>query len=180
MASSVAQDPRYPIGPFEPAPPPGAAQRLLLVEQLALAPGEFRAVVADLTQGQLDTPYRPGGWTVRQVVHHLADAQMNWYVRTKLALTEDQPIVRPYDEARWAETEEALRGPVEPSLQVLDGLYQRWTALFRSLTEEQWTRRMVHPERGTFQLDTTLPMHVWHGRHHTAHITSLRKCMTWQ
>ena len=174
------QDLRYPIGQFEPAPPLDAKQRLALVAQLALAPAELRVAVTDLSPEQLDTPYRPGGWTVRQVVHHLADAQMNWYVRTKLTLTEDQPLVKPYEEARWAETIEALSGPVEPSLLLLDGLYERWIALFRSLTAGQWSRQMVHPERGLFQLDATLPMLVWHGRHHTAHITALRQRMNWR
>jgi len=174
------QDLRYPIGQFEPGPPLHREHRLALVEQLALAPGELRAAVTDLTAEQLDTLYRPGGWTVRQVVHHLADAQMNWYVRTKLTLTEDQRIIKPYDEARWAEISEARRGPIEPSLLLLDALYQRWTALFRSLTEEQWARTMVHPERGVLTLDDRLPMHVWHGRHHTAHITGLRRRMNWR
>jgi uncharacterized damage-inducible protein DinB len=173
-------DLRYPIGQFEPGPPVNNEQRLALVAQLALVPAELRAAVTDLAPEQLDTPYRPGGWTVRQVVHHLADAQMNWYVRTKLTLTEDQPIVKPYDEARWAETVEALSGPIEPSLLLLDGLYQRWSALCRSLTAAQWSRTMVHPERGVLPLDATLPMHVWHGRHHTAHITELRKRMNWR
>jgi uncharacterized damage-inducible protein DinB len=176
----VVEDLRYPIGQFELGTPVDDQQRLALVAQLALAPGELRAAVTDLAPEQLDTPYRPGGWTVRQVVHHLADAQMNWYVRTKLTLTEDQPLVKPYDEARWAATIEALSGPVEPSLLLLDGLYERWTALFRSLTAAQWGRTMVHPDRGVFSLDATLPMHVWHGRHHTAHITELRKRMNWR
>ena len=176
----MAEDLRYPVGQFEPGPPVDDQQRLALVAQLALAPAELRAAVTDLSPEQLDTSYRPGGWTVRQVVHHLADAQMNWYVRTNLTLTEDQPIVKPYEEARWAETIEALSGPVEPSLLLLDGLYERWTALFRSLTAVQWTRQMVHPERGVFSLDAALPMHVWHGRHHTAHITELRKRMNWR
>jgi uncharacterized damage-inducible protein DinB len=174
------QDLRYPIGQFEPGPLPDDKQRLALVAQLAFAPAELRAAVTDLSPEQLDTPYRPGGWTVRQVVHHLADAQMNWYVRTKLTLTEDAPVVKPYDEARWAETVEALSGPIEPSLLLLDGLHQRWTALCRSLTAAQWSRTMVHPERGVFSLDATLPMHVWHGRHHTAHITALRQRMNWR
>jgi uncharacterized damage-inducible protein DinB len=173
-------DLRYPIGPFEPGPPPDSGQLPVLVAELALAPAKLREAVAGLLPGQLDTPYRPGGWTLRQVVHHLADAQMNWYVRTKLALTEDQPLVKPYDEARWAETVEARTGPIEPSLVLLDGLYQRWTALFRSLTADQWGRRMVHPERGVFVLDAALPMHVWHGLHHTAQIAGLRRRMNWR
>jgi uncharacterized damage-inducible protein DinB len=170
---------RYPIGQFEPGPSPDRTQRSALVDEMSLAPRDLREAVAGLNDSQLDTVYRPGGWTIRQVVHHLADAQMNWYVRTKLALTEDAPIVKPYDEVRWAETIEARCGPIEPSLVLLDGLYARWTALWRSLTEEQWKRRMRHPERGVFVLDETLPMHVWHGRHHTAQIATLRERNHW-
>ena len=173
-------DLRYPIGQFKPAPPVDSEQRLALVAQLALAPSEMRTAVNGLTPAQLDTAYRPGGWTVRQVVHHLADAHMNWYVRTKLTLTEDQPVIKPYDEARWADTIEARTGAIEPSLLLLDGLYERWAALLGSLTAAQWSRAMVHPERGVLSLDATLPMLVWHGRHHTAHITALRKRMNWR
>jgi uncharacterized damage-inducible protein DinB len=174
------QDLRYPIGPYEPGPPPDAAQRLGLIGQLAAAPAGLRQAVSGLSPEQLDTTYRPGGWSVRQVVHHLADAHMNWYVRTKLALTEDEPLVKPYEEALWAETAEARSGPIEPSLSLLDGLCQRWAALFGSLTNEQWKRGMVHPERGVFALDGTLPMMVWHGRHHTAQIASLPGRMNWR
>jgi uncharacterized damage-inducible protein DinB len=136
--------------------------------------------VAGLTPLQLDTPYRRGGWTIRQVVHHLADAQMNWYIRTKLAVTEDVPLINAYDEVRWAETPDARTGPIEPSLLLLEGLYQRWTALFLSLTADEWDRRLVHPERGPLVLDTTLGMHVWHGLHHTAQIAALKERMGWQ
>jgi uncharacterized damage-inducible protein DinB len=173
-------DLRYPIGRFEAGPPPDTGMRLQLLTQLAEAPSRLRAAVADLSESQLDTPYRPDGWTLRQVVHHLADAQMNWYVRTKLALTEDEPLVRPYDEVRWSELHDARTGPVEASLMLLDGLHRRWIGLFRSLTEEQWARRIIHPDRGTFVLNATLPMHVWHCRHHTAHIVELRKRMGWR
>jgi uncharacterized damage-inducible protein DinB len=174
------QDLRYPIGQFKPSPPLTTAQRSALVAEFALTPAKLRDAVAGLATAQLVTAHRPGGWTIRQVVHHLADAQINWYVRTKLALTEEQPLVKPYDEARWAELIEARTGPIEPSLLLLDALYQRWAALFRSLTEEQWTRKMIHADRGVFVLESTLPMHVWHGLHHTAHITELRKRMNWQ
>lgn len=131
-----------------------------LVQQLAAAPALLRAAVAGLSVAQLDTPYWPGGWTVRQVVHHLADAQMNWYVRTRLALTEAEPLVTPFDAALWAEIADARTGPVEPSLLVCDALCARWAALFESLDEAQWARRMLHPERGVFVLDQVLPMHA--------------------
>ena len=173
-------DLRYPIGPFEAGPPVDDEGRRQLLRQLAGAPARLRAAVADLSEDRLDTPYRPGGWTVRQVVHHLADAQMNWYVRTKLALTEDEPIVRSYDEVRWAELHDARTAPVEPSLNLLDGLHRRWVELFKSLSEEQWKRKIIHPDRGIFVLDATLAMHVWHGRHHTAHIVELRNRMGWR
>jgi len=150
-----------------------------LLCQLEEVPDRLRESVAGLSGSQLDTPYRPDGWTIRQVVHHLADATVNWYVRTKLALTEEKPIVNPYDQVLWAELDDARTQPVEPSLILLDGLHRRWVALFRSLTEEQWKRTIVHPERGTFVLDATLPMHVWHGRHHTEQILDLRKRMNW-
>lgn len=173
-------DLRYPIGPFVRGPAPDAGMRAELLSGLAGAPGPLRAVVSNLSESQLDTPYRPEGWTVRQVVHHLADAQMNWYIRTKLGLTEDQPTIKPYDEARWAELHDARTAPVEPSLVLLEALHRRWVELFRSLSEEQWKRTIVHPERGILVLENTLPMHVWHGEHHTAHIRELRNRMEWK
>jgi uncharacterized damage-inducible protein DinB len=175
----MAPDLRYPIGRYEPGPPPDAEARTALLAQLAEIPGRLRSAVAGLSDGQLDTPYRSGGWTVRQVVHHLADAHLHWYARTKLAVTEDEPVVMPWDEALWAELEDARTGPLEPSLMLLEGLHRRWAALFGSLTEEQWKRRLVHPERGVFVLEGTLPMCVWHGRHHTAQIAELRRRMGW-
>jgi hypothetical protein len=135
-------DLRYPIGPFEPEWNLGKERRLELVSQLATAPGHLRAAVAGLTPEQLDTRYRPDGWTVRQVVHHLADAQLNWYVRTKLALTEDEPLVKSYNEVRWAELPDAKAGLIEPSLLLLEALYQRWTALFLSLPDDRWGRKV--------------------------------------
>lgn len=173
-------DLRYPIGRFEPGSAPDADTRADLLTRLADAPGQLRAAVAGLAESQLDTPYRLGGWTVRQVVHHLADSQMNWYIRTRLALTVDEPVVTPWDEVAWAELHDARAGLIEPSLDLLEGVHRRWVELFRSLTEEQWRRGMVHPERGVFVLDTSLAMFVWHMRHHTAHITELRGRMGWE
>jgi uncharacterized damage-inducible protein DinB len=172
-------DLKYPIGPFEPGESPNRGERHGLLLQLAEAPSRLRTAVAGLSGDQLDTPYRPGGWTVRQVVHHLADSQMNWYLRTKLALTENQPLVKPWDEVRWADLHDAQTSPPEPSLMLLDGLYRRWVELFHSLSEEQWKRKLIHPDRGEFVLDATLPMHVWHGQHHTAQIAELRTRMGW-
>lgn len=172
-------DLRYPIGPYVPGLPPDVDERGRLLVDLAEVPNRIRAAVVDLSGRELDTPHRPGGWTVRQVVHHLADAQMNWYLRTKLALTEDEPLVKRYSEVQWADLPDARRAPVEMSLVLLDGLHQRWIQLFKGLTEEQWKRKMVHPDRGIFVIDAALPMHVWHGQHHTAQIMALRHRLGW-
>ena len=172
-------DPRYPIGPSEPSAAVDEDARRVLLRQLADSPARLRDAVAGLSDAQLDTPYRPGGWTVRQVVHHLADAHVNWYVRTRLALTEHEPVVKNFEETLWAELGDARSGPVEPSLLLCDGLCSRWVALLESLSAWEWARRMIHPDRGVFVLDQILPMHVWHGRHHTAQITALRERMGW-
>jgi uncharacterized damage-inducible protein DinB len=173
------QDLRYPIGKFNPEIAANANTRAELISQLEEMPRQLRAAAANLSQDQLNTPYRAEGWTVRQVVHHLADAQMNWYIRMRLALTEKEPTIKPYDEALWAELCDARTAPIEHSLILLDGLYQRWIELFRSLSEEQWKCSLYHPERGIIMLDFVLPLSVWHGRHHTAHILELRKRMGW-
>ena len=131
-------DLRYPIGKFESGPPPDENTRAELLDRFADAPGHLRAAVSGLAGSQLDTPYRLGGWTIRQVVHHLADAQMNWYIRTAMALTEREPVVKPWDEIAWAELHEARTGLIEPSLDLLDALHRRWVELMRSLTEAQW------------------------------------------
>jgi hypothetical protein len=172
-------DLRYPIGTFQAEYSLKAERRRQLVSEMAETPDRLRAAVYGLAEMQFDTPYRPGGWTVREVVHHLADAQMNWYIRTKLALTEDKPTIKAFDHERWAELEDARLGPIEPSLVLLDGLYHHWVKLFDALTPAEWAREFVHPERGTLTLEYTLPMHVWHGRHHTAHIVELRKRLGW-
>jgi hypothetical protein len=172
-------DLKYPIGKFELRISINPGDRQILLSQLEKAPGELRAAVTGLTWSQLDTPYRAGGWTVRQVVHHLADAQMNWYVRAKLALTEDRPMIKPYDEGLWAELWDARAAPVEPSLALLEGLNQRCLEMLRSLSEEQWKRRMIHPERGEFTLEDYLELTTWHFRHHNAHISELRKRKEW-
>ena len=170
---------RYPIGPYEAEHPIAKQDRGDLLAQMAEIPGRLRAEVEDLSFSQLDTPYRPGGWTVRQVVHHLPDSQLNWYVRTRLALTEEEPTIKPYAEERWAVLHDAVAGPIEPSLQLLAALHQRWVLLFESLIRADWDRRFIHPEMGAMTLATMFPLLVWHGRHHTAHITELRKRMGW-
>jgi hypothetical protein len=172
-------DLRYPIGKFHLE---GAITPERLAEwigQIAEAPARLREAVAGLDEGQLDTPYRPGGWTVRQVVHHLPDSHLNSYTRFRLALTEDEPTIKPYDEVRWAELPDARTAPPEPSLALLEGLHQRWVLLLQSLTDADWGRRFVHPELGVRTLRQTVAMYAWHGRHHVAHITSLRRRQGW-
>jgi uncharacterized damage-inducible protein DinB len=174
----VETDLRYPIGNFQPVGNVTDTQRRAFIAAIAEAPEKLKAAIAGLNERQLDTPYRPGGWTVRQVVHHIPDSHMNAFVRFKLALTEDDPTIKVYDEARWAELADA-KTPVEPSLLLLESLHKRWVLLLDSLTPSQWQRKFHHPERGTMTLDETLQMYAWHGRHHVAHITALRERNNW-
>lgn len=153
-------------------------ERAAWIRQMADAPAALRSAVAGLSDAQLDTPYREGGWTVRQVVHHLPDSHLNAYVRMKLALTEDHPTIKPYHEARWAELPDS-RAPLEVSLALFERLHERWVLLWESLDQEQFARTLVHPEIGVVRLDQMLASYAWHGRHHTAHITSLRARMGW-
>jgi hypothetical protein len=173
-------DPRYPIGPFRFQGDAGQHQREQWIGEIAAAPGYLRAAVAGLSPTQLDTPYREKGWTVRQVVHHLPDSHLNAYTRIKLALTEDEPTIKPYEEARWAELPDARSGPVELSLTLLECLHGRWVLLLRELGPDHFRRRFRHPEHGRLiALDEVLAMYAWHGRHHVAQITSLRSRMGW-
>ena len=172
-------DPRYPIGPFELAQNITEAGRSAALDQIEQAPSLLRAAVAGLSPEQLDTPYREEGWTVRQVVHHVPDSHMNAYVRFRLALTEEEPVIRPYDEARWAELSDARSAAPRISLDLLETLHRRWVLLLRSLTPAEWTRIFKHPERGSLTLEQTLLMYAWHSRHHVAHITELRRRMNW-
>ncbi|HEX5423402.1 MAG TPA: bacillithiol transferase BstA [Candidatus Acidoferrales bacterium] len=172
-------DLRYPIGKLQRTENLSDAQRTPLISAIAEAPAKLRQAVAGLTEQQLDTPYRPGGWTVRQVVHHLPDSHMNSVVRFKLALTEDEPTIKPYDEALWAKLPDA-KGAVEPSLVLLESLHTRWITLLDSLSPSDWKRTVRHPEMGIVSLDGLLQMYAWHGRHHVAHITSLRERNGWR
>jgi len=172
-------DPRYPIGQFQSNTPVTAQDRRAYLLQMTEAPDRLRAACENLSPSQLDTQYRPDGWTVRQVIHHLADSHLNWYVRTKLALTEDEPLIKPFDEKLWAELQDARTGSIQTSLCLLGGLHNRWVQIFESLGPLDWFRKMTHPERGVMTLNAILPMIAWHGRHHTAHITELRKRMDW-
>jgi uncharacterized damage-inducible protein DinB len=169
---------RYPIGRFSPPASSMAGIRMAHIQTLRLLPGRLRAAVADLDDVQLDTPYREGGWTVRQVVHHLADSHANAYIRFKLALTEDWPTIKPYDEAAWAEWADS-RLPIAGSLDFVEALHGRWVALLESLADEDFRKGYNHPERGRQNLAHALAMNDWHSRHHLAHITSLRARKKW-
>lgn len=172
-------DPRYPIGKFHYEGPPSEEQRQAFIQEIVQTPSNLRVAVSGLTGEQLKTPYREEGWTVQQVVHHLPDSHMNAYVRFKLALTEDEPTVKPYAEDRWAELEDSKNTPVETSLALLEALHIRWALLLRSVTPEQWKRNFKHPQLGLLPLEKNLALYAWHGRHHVAHITELRKRMGW-
>lgn len=170
---------RYPIGRFEWKGEITPEQRQLWIEDIEGLPNKLREAVSGLTEAQLHEPYRPGGWTVRQVVHHMADSHMNSMIRFKLALTEQQPTIKPYDEAAWAELKDSSQAPIELSLVLLEQLHERWGRLLRSLHQEQWERNFVHPDSGVVRLDVNLGIYAWHGRHHTAHITELRRRNQW-
>lgn len=172
-------DLRYPIGVFVWPESVSGADRRRWIEDIAQTPVRLRAAVHGLADGQLDTPYRPQGWTVRQVVHHLPDSHMNCYTRFKLALTEENPAIKAYDEDLWARLADTQETPVETSLALTDALHARWTILLRSLTEAQWKRTFHHPQHGAVTLERNLALYAWHGRHHVAHITSLRERSGW-
>ena len=172
-------DPRYPIGKFEMPGEVTPGQRQQAIDSLAATPANLRAAVKGLNDAQLDTPYREGGWTVRQVVHHVPDSHLNAYVRLKLALTEEKPTIRPYEEARWAELADSKVTPIEVSQTLLDSLHHRWDRLWRSLRAEDFARKLVHPDYGDRTVDWLLFLYDWHGRHHAAHITELRKKKGW-
>lgn len=175
-----APDPRYPVGPFE------SVGRGLTVEErdrfigtIEAHPANMRAAVAGLTDVQLDTPYREGGWTVRQVVHHAADSHVNAYVRFKLAVTAEGATVGTYEQTAWAELPDAKEAPVEGSLTILDGLHARWVGFLRSLSPEQFGRSIHHPEVGDITVDVLLEIYGWHCPHHEGHVTALRERMGW-
>jgi len=172
-------DLRYPTGQLAIDPHPTPDTRRGCIEAIAAAPAALRAAVQGLTDGQLDTPYRPGGWTVRQVVHHVPDSHMNAYIRFKLALTEDSPTIKPYDEAAWARIADSVETPIETSLTMLDALHRRWVILLEAMQEPDFQRPLTHPERGLVTNDWLLQVYAWHGRHHAGHITGLRRREGW-
>jgi uncharacterized damage-inducible protein DinB len=178
-------DLQYPIGKFSWGRSgegllTSEAERQQWLAELAEMPGRLRTAVAGLTEAQLDTPYRPGGWTVRQVVHHLADSHLNSYVRFRLALTESEPPIKPYDQELWANLSDARTAPAELSLTLVDALHQRFVMLLRSLEPEDFSRALKHPELGRVTLEKYLALYAWHGKHHVAHITGLRQRSGWK
>jgi len=177
MTSSTL-DLRYPIGEFTSPDPMTRDQVAAWIDDIAALPADLRRTVSPLTDGQLDTPYRPGGWTVRQVVHHLPDSHMNSLVRFKWALTEDRPVIKAYDEKGWAGLPDA-RSPIGPSLDLLDALHRRWTDLLGNLSWAQLEREFVHPESGSVALAVSVGAYAWHGRHHLAHVERLIEREGW-
>ena len=170
---------QYPVGRFERPGRLTPEQRDDFIQNLAALPALVLQAVEGLTDEQLDTPYRPGGWTVRQVVHHLADSHVNAYVRFKLALTESEPVIKPYDETSWAALPDASSSPIDPSLILLTALHDRWTRTLRHMNGPDFERTFRHPEHGVVDLDMQLALYEWHGRHHVAHISGLRDRMEW-
>lgn len=173
------KDPRYPIGPFEYRSGVADADVAEMIEQIGATPERLRAAVSGLSDAQLDTPYREGGWTLRQVAHHVPDSHLNAFIRLKLALTEDAPTIKPYDESKWARLNDVRDTPVETSLVLLESLHARWMTLLRALTPADRKRVFVHPDHGAVTVDWLVQMYAWHGRHHVGHITSLRDQRGW-
>jgi hypothetical protein len=174
-------DLQYPLGRYAPPTEISAPQREEWIAQLVDAPAQLRAAIHGLSETQFDTPYRPGGWTVRQVAHHVPDSHLNAYIRFKLALTEENPTIKPYQEALWAEMADTAGTQVGVSLMMLEALHRRWVVLLRAMNEGDWSRTFFHPEsKKSLRLDWVLGMYAWHGRHHVAHITSLRERNGWR
>ena len=178
QAASDLEAQRYPIGRFEHDPQPTPYKRSMWITSIDALPGAMRDAVAGLSEDQLDTPYREGGWTVRQLVHHVADSHMNAYVRLKLALTEDAPAIKAYNEKLWAELPDS-RLSIEVSLALIDALHARWGVLLRSMKEAAFARTWLHPEHGARDIDFLVQLYAWHSRHHVAHVRSLRERMRW-
>jgi uncharacterized damage-inducible protein DinB len=175
----MSDDLRYPVGRFTVDPAVTVDKRAAWIRQIAAAPGAMRAAVAGLNESQFDTPYRPGGWTVRQVLHHVPDSHLNAYCRCKLALTEDNPTIKPYDEAAWADVADTAKTPPDVSLALLDALHARWIVLLESMRVADFAKPFTHPEHGPRTLDWLVQLYAWHGRHHAAHVTALRKREGW-
>jgi hypothetical protein len=172
-------DLRYPIGQYQAKSSLTPAEREEAISQISVTPKRLREAVSGLSEAQLNTPYRPGGWTPRQVVHHVPESHMNAYVRLKLALTENEPTIKPYDENLWSRLPDVNETPIEVSLCLLEALHRRWDILLRSLAPSDFQRRLRHPEVGPMTVDNLVHHYAWHGRHHVAHITGLRQREGW-
>lgn len=178
-AGTTGEDLRYPIGRLAKQERYTDAERAALVERMAGLPAALRDAVRGLTDEQLDTGYRPGGWTVRQLVHHIADSHMNAYIRVKLALTEDTPTIKPYDQDAWVRLADIAAVSPETSLSLVEGVHARLDPVLRSITPADAARRLVHPENGPMTVDSLIATYAWHGDHHVAHIRGLRQRMGW-
>ena len=174
----MSEDLRFPIGKFSRENEITSELRRQFITEIAELPEILKSAVTDLNNEQLDTPYRPAGWTIRQTVHHVADSHLNSQIRFKLALTEDAPTIRPYFEERWAELGDS-RLPIDSSIQIIEGLHYRWTTLLNSMSDDDFERKLIHPESGEWTLAQMLALYAWHGKHHTAHITKLRERENW-
>jgi hypothetical protein len=172
-------DPRYPIGRFIPDATPTSETRVRHIAEIAALPQRFRKAVSGLSDSQLSTPYRDGGWTVRQLIHHVPDSHLNAYIRCKLALTEDSPTIKPYDQEAWANLADSALTPTEVSLSLLEAVHTRWVTLLRALTPDDFQRKFNHPETGVQSVDSMVALYAWHGNHHLGHITGLRERMKW-
>ena len=179
ITTNTIESLKYPIGRYQAPATIDEAQRKEWMKQISLLPSELSAAVSGLNDEQLDTPYREGGWTVRQVVHHVADSHMNSYIRFRWAMTEDKPVIKAYEEGLWAELPDARTLPVGVSLELLDGMHRRWTALLESMSEGDYARCLIHPASGEHTLGKMLGLYAWHGQHHTAHVLRLRERMGW-
>lgn len=172
---------KYPIGKFvRGSKADNPTRRAQCIAEIGSFPAALRSTLTNLTDTQLDTPYRPGGWTVRQLVHHLADSHAQTIIRFKLALTEEQPVIKPYKESLWAEQIDARTMPLDPSLAIIGGVHARWVVLMRAMQDHEWDRAFVHPEQNrAITLAEALELYVWHARHHLAHITGLKQRAGW-
>ncbi len=171
---------QYPIGKFEFKEDISQESRKSFIKEIGLLPEKLKKAVSELSDEQLDTPYRHDGWTVKQVAHHIADSHLNAYVRLKLTLTENEPTIKTYDEKEWAKLKDYYQTPIEVSLTLIDSLHKRWVILLKSLDENDFTKKFKHPEWGLVSIDYLVSQYAWHGNHHTSHITSLRKRMGWK
>ncbi|HEX9961471.1 MAG TPA: putative metal-dependent hydrolase [Pyrinomonadaceae bacterium] len=175
----MSEDLRYPIGKFSFDAESASSSRVASIQAIEELPVRLRQAVAGLNEEQLRTPYRDGGWTIHQLIHHIADSHMNSFIRFKLALTEDKPAIKTYEESDWAQTTDVTNVSADISLKLLDALHERWFILLASLSDEAFTRELSHPEHGLINLEYLTGLYAWHSRHHTAHITNLREKMNW-